>query len=81
MKYFKVIIKIKHIIVQGMSPDSKALLADVKSSLDREALEIDMMKLNMSAGSRLLKEKQLKLQRLEDSVVQEMVRPGKTVFN
>ncbi|KAK2153752.1 hypothetical protein LSH36_287g01025 [Paralvinella palmiformis] len=52
----------------GMSTDSKTLLADVKTSLDREALEIDMLKLNMSAGSRLLKEKQLRLKQLEQSI-------------
>ena len=56
-----------------MSTDSKTLLADVKTSLDREALEIDMLKLNMSAGSRLLKEKQLRLKQLEQSIGEDVV--------
>ena len=42
------------------------ILEDVRNSLDQEANEISKLKLNMTTGARLLKEKEVKLRQLEN---------------
>ncbi len=56
-------------LFQTTSPRSDHILGSVKDNLEKEAQEIDMMKFNMTAGSRLLKEKERKLKQLETSLL------------
>ncbi|XP_048258374.1 centrosomal protein of 164 kDa-like isoform X2 [Haliotis rufescens] len=52
---------------QGPLPDDSArLLDDVRSSLEMEALKLDQMEVQMAAGSRLVREKELKIRQLEN---------------
>ncbi|XP_067676754.1 centrosomal protein of 164 kDa-like isoform X2 [Haliotis asinina] len=53
---------------QGLLPDdsSAKLLDDVRSSLEMEALKLDQMEVQMAAGSRLVREKELKIKQLEN---------------
>ncbi|ELT95365.1 hypothetical protein CAPTEDRAFT_197313 [Capitella teleta] len=45
-----------------------SILDDVKSSLDQEAMELDKMRVSMSAGARILREKERKLLQMENTV-------------
>ena len=64
--------------LKGQSSANTDLLEDVRMTLDRESLELDRMMTNMNAGSRLLKEKELKLKQLETSAMDDMVRSQDT---
>ena len=49
------------------------MLGDVKSSLDKEAADLDRRRINMSTGSKLLKEKERNLRQLETSLLVDKV--------
>ena len=55
---------------QGTSPGSEAFLDNIRDNLNQETLELDRLKLNMSAGARLLKEKEEKLKLIENSLME-----------
>lgn len=55
---------------QVTSPD----LDQMFSSLDAEAKELDRIQMNVTAGSRLLQEKEDKLRQLEEALFQDQVR-------
>ncbi|XP_053372840.1 centrosomal protein of 164 kDa-like [Mercenaria mercenaria] len=48
-----------------LSPESAHVLDDVKQSLEKEAMELDRMTVQMNAGNRLLKEKEKYLHKLK----------------
>ena len=50
------------------------VLGNVKSSLDKEAADLDRRRVNMSTGSKLLKEKEQNLRQLETSLLVDEVR-------
>ena len=52
---------------------SAVMLGDVKSSLDKEAADLDRRRMNMSTGSKLLKEKERNLRQLETSLLVDKV--------
>ncbi len=56
--------------IQGTSPGSEAFLDNIRDNLNQETLELDRLKLNMSAGARLLKEKEEKLKLIENSLME-----------
>ena len=51
--------------LQNLSPGSAHVLDDVRLSLEREAMELDHMTVQMNAGNRLLKEKERHLRKLK----------------
>ena len=56
-------------VLQAMSPQSAQVLDDVRHSLEKEALELDRMNVQMSAGNRLLKEKEKYLHKLKSKAI------------
>ncbi|XP_033126044.1 centrosomal protein of 164 kDa-like [Anneissia japonica] len=55
--------------VAGLSPSSASMLDDVKLSLEREAIELDKAVINVTAGRRLVREKEQKLKQLQESLI------------
>ena len=53
-----------------MSQERGSYLDEMKYTLDREAVEIDKAKSTLTTGSRLLKEKQVKIRELEKSLAE-----------
>ncbi|KAK2190784.1 hypothetical protein NP493_68g01001 [Ridgeia piscesae] len=61
----------------GVLPSHSAMmLGDVKSSLDKEAADLDRRRINMSTGSKLLKEKERNLRQLETSLLVDKLDEG-----
>ncbi|XP_070534943.1 centrosomal protein of 164 kDa-like [Ptychodera flava] len=58
--------------------DGASFLEDVKVNLEKEALELDKAMVNMSAGHRLVKEKEQKLKLLEESLAEATSSPDNT---
>ena len=54
---------------QVLPSASAMVLGNVKSSLDKEAADLDRRRVNMSTGSKLLKEKEHNLRQLETSLL------------
>ncbi|XP_071958080.1 uncharacterized protein [Antedon mediterranea] len=54
--------------IAGLSTSSTSMLDDVKLSLEREAIELDKAVINVTAGRRLVREKEQKLKQLEESL-------------
>ena len=52
-------------VVQGMNADTGNILEEIKHGLDREATDIERTRLNLNAGSRVLKEKETKVRKLQ----------------
>ena len=50
---------------QTLAPDSAHVLDDVKQNIEKEAMELDRMNIQMNAGNRLIKEKERYLGRLK----------------
>ena len=73
LEYFPLIHMKRWFIVcidcQVLPSASAMVLGDVKSSLDKEAADLDRRRVNMSTGSKLLKEKEWNLKQLETSLL------------
>ena len=60
---------------QGVTgPENSSVLDDVRASLDKEAHEIDKIRLNVVSGSRLLREKEQKVRMLSSAIPPDKVR-------
>lgn len=64
---------ISHCILKNLDVESASLLDNVRQSLEQEALEIDKLKMNMTTGTRLVKEKEHKLQELNQLITEDGV--------
>ena len=53
------------LLFKNISPGSAHVLDDVRLSLEREAMELDNMTVQMNAGTRLLKEKERHLRKMK----------------
>ena len=66
---------------QVLPSASAMVLGNVKSSLDKEAADLDRRRVNMSTGSKLLKEKEHNLRQLETSLLVDEVRISLCVYD
>ncbi|XP_077990079.1 uncharacterized protein LOC144444512 isoform X2 [Glandiceps talaboti] len=64
--------------IETETPEAASFLEDVKINLEKEALELDKAMVNMSAGHRLVKEKEQKLKLLEVSLAEVTSSPDNT---
>ena len=65
LSFLKMFLCCLSLLFKNISPGSAHVLDDVRLSLEREAMELDNMTVQMNAGTRLLKEKERHLRKMK----------------